>query len=201
MNKNAQAFNASGALLLDLCLTKDDELKGETVYLLFDVIIDYLNENYQENSTIKVLGGNDTIFNRAGNVTIDSGAGDDKIQNSYSTVTIKSGEGNDFIRGFRENSTLEIVEANYTTKSGNNIIVTVGKNKVTLEGAAALKTVNIVEPSDSINNRAKGKNITTNNGDDTINNSGTNVTINARGGNNSINNDGNSSTINGGRGR
>ena len=43
-------FNASGALLLDLCLTNaaDAELSGETVYLLFDVIINYLNDNYQE---------------------------------------------------------------------------------------------------------------------------------------------------------
>ena len=43
-------FNASGALLLDLCLTNaaDAELSGDTVYLLFDVIINYLNDNYQE---------------------------------------------------------------------------------------------------------------------------------------------------------
>ena len=41
-------FNASGALLLDLCLTNADELSGDTFYLLFDVIINYLNDNYQE---------------------------------------------------------------------------------------------------------------------------------------------------------
>ena len=42
-------FNASGTLLLDLCLTNaEDELKGDTVYLIFDVIINYLNENYQK---------------------------------------------------------------------------------------------------------------------------------------------------------
>ena len=43
-------FNASGALLMDLCLTNaaDAELSGDTVYLLFDVIINYLNDNYQE---------------------------------------------------------------------------------------------------------------------------------------------------------
>ena len=42
-------FNTSGALLLDLCLTNaaDAELSGDTVYLLFDVIINYLNDNYQ----------------------------------------------------------------------------------------------------------------------------------------------------------
>ena len=43
-------FNSSGTLLLDLCLTNaDDDLKGETIYLLFDVIINYLNANYLSN--------------------------------------------------------------------------------------------------------------------------------------------------------
>jgi len=41
-------FNANGTLLLDLCLTNvDDDLKGDTVYLIFDVIIKYLEDNYQ----------------------------------------------------------------------------------------------------------------------------------------------------------
>ena len=42
-------FNANGTLLLDLCLTNvDDELSGDTVYLVFDVIIKYLEDNYKE---------------------------------------------------------------------------------------------------------------------------------------------------------
>ena len=42
-------FNANGTLLLDLCLTNaDSELNGDTIYLLFDVIINYLNDNYQD---------------------------------------------------------------------------------------------------------------------------------------------------------
>ena len=41
-------FNANGTLLLDVCLTETDELRGDTIYLLFDVIINYLNENYQK---------------------------------------------------------------------------------------------------------------------------------------------------------
>ena len=43
-------FNANGALLLDFCLTNaaaDDALRGDTVYLIFDVIINYLSDNYQ----------------------------------------------------------------------------------------------------------------------------------------------------------
>ena len=42
-------FNANGTLLLDFCLTHSDEqLRGETIYLIFDVIINYLDTNYQE---------------------------------------------------------------------------------------------------------------------------------------------------------
>lgn len=42
-------FNGNGTLLLDLCLANTDEqLRGDTVYLMFDVLINYLNENYQE---------------------------------------------------------------------------------------------------------------------------------------------------------
>ena len=42
-------FNSKGTLLLDLCLTNaDDQLSGDTVYLVFDVIINYLNDSYQK---------------------------------------------------------------------------------------------------------------------------------------------------------
>ena len=42
-------FNANGTLLLDLCLTNvEDQLNGDTIYLIFDVIINYLNDNYQK---------------------------------------------------------------------------------------------------------------------------------------------------------
>ena len=42
-------FNANGALLLDLCLANPNgTLEGDAVYLMFDVIINYLNENYQK---------------------------------------------------------------------------------------------------------------------------------------------------------
>ena len=42
-------FNANGTLLLDLCLTNAEApLSGDTIYLIFDVIINYLEENYQE---------------------------------------------------------------------------------------------------------------------------------------------------------
>ena len=39
----------NGALLMDICLVAPEEdLKGETVCLMFDVIINYLNNSYRE---------------------------------------------------------------------------------------------------------------------------------------------------------
>ncbi len=38
----------NGTLLMDICLVvPDDDLKGETVYLMFEVIINYLNNSYR----------------------------------------------------------------------------------------------------------------------------------------------------------
>ena len=41
-------LNTDGALMLDVCLVIDEELKGDTVYTMFSVIINYLNENYRK---------------------------------------------------------------------------------------------------------------------------------------------------------
>ena len=42
-------FNDNGTLLLDFChSTPKEPLDGDTIYLIFDVIINYLNANYQE---------------------------------------------------------------------------------------------------------------------------------------------------------
>ncbi|WP_027397187.1 hypothetical protein [Anaerovibrio lipolyticus] len=41
-------FDDNGTLLMDICLVvPDDDLKGETVYLMFEVIINYLNNSYR----------------------------------------------------------------------------------------------------------------------------------------------------------
>ena len=41
--------NTGGDLLLDFCtVMENDELNGDTVYLMFDVVINYLNEKYRE---------------------------------------------------------------------------------------------------------------------------------------------------------
>ena len=42
-------FNANGDLLLDFChVTENDNVNGDTIYLMFDVVINYLNANYRE---------------------------------------------------------------------------------------------------------------------------------------------------------
>ncbi|SDG25702.1 hypothetical protein SAMN05216584_103126 [Selenomonas sp. WCT3] len=41
-------LNKEGDLLLDVCLVIEEELKGDTIYTMFSLIIDYLNANYRQ---------------------------------------------------------------------------------------------------------------------------------------------------------
>lgn len=41
-------LNRSGDLMLDVCIIADEELKGDTVYTMFSVIISYLEANYRK---------------------------------------------------------------------------------------------------------------------------------------------------------
>ena len=41
-------LNRDGDLLLDVCLVIEEELKGDTVYTLFSVIVNYLDANYRK---------------------------------------------------------------------------------------------------------------------------------------------------------
>ncbi|MBR4152623.1 MAG: calcium-binding protein [Selenomonadaceae bacterium] len=116
--------------------------------------------NVALNSTILGGAGNDVISNNADNVTISGGEGDDLIINYYTTdeensgdlvsgnnVTFQHVSGNDLIQGFNESSVLEIGNGNdtySTVKSGNDVVVTVGENKITLDGAASLSNLHIV---------------------------------------------------------
>ncbi|MBR4151665.1 MAG: hypothetical protein IKT98_01755 [Selenomonadaceae bacterium] len=117
--------------------------------------------NSGDSATIDGGDGNDTIHNYGDSVTVDGGAGNDSIYNNWhfnnnapsannygSNVLFKYalGGGNDVIYGFKENSTLSISGGSYsTTKSGNDIIVTVGDGSVTLKDAANLSKINIDE--------------------------------------------------------
>ncbi|MBR4904601.1 MAG: hypothetical protein IKZ53_07995 [Selenomonadaceae bacterium] len=93
--------------------------------------------------------GHDFIFNDDGeDVSISGGTGDDLISlgsdSENNLILYTSGDGNDLVKGFNETSTLSISGSSYsTTKSGNDIIVTVGKGAITLSGAANLSAVDI----------------------------------------------------------
>ena len=114
--------------------------------------------------------GNDEIYNTesACNITLNGGANDDYIYNEDgSEVTIVGGTGNDFIDlgryaqdnvivyksgdgfdvidGFNETSTFSISGNSYSAaQSGDNVVVTVGKGSITLNGAATLSQLNIL---------------------------------------------------------
>ena len=125
-----------------------------------DTIRNSYNHNFTPSNTISAYNtidagkGNDLIINNAENVTITAGKGNDTIilNDSYydsvagdkALINYKSGDGKDFIQGFGENSTLSISGSEYSTKkSGDDLIVTVGKGKITLDGAASLDALNI----------------------------------------------------------
>ena len=40
-------LNKAGDLMMDVCLVIEDELKGDSIYAMFALIIDYLNNNYR----------------------------------------------------------------------------------------------------------------------------------------------------------
>ena len=41
-------LNRDGDLMLDVCIIADEELKGDTIYTMFSVIINYLDANYRK---------------------------------------------------------------------------------------------------------------------------------------------------------
>lgn len=141
---------------------------------------DSVDNYYGSNATINGGAGYDTIENANGEgVSISGGAGNDYISNygdyatinggkgndtislySYSynnVIEYASGDGNDVIEGFNEYDTLNISGGTHsTTKSGDNIIVKVGKGKITLSGAANLESMNIINSTPlTITNKTK----------------------------------------------
>lgn len=136
--------------------------------------------NYAMNVSINGSEGNDYICNGddiffhssqdyeslSANVTINGGLGDDSIINHYNknyyfkctygeNILFKyaNGDGNDIIEGFNLTSTLSISGSKYSTiKSDDDIIVTVGEGKITLEGAAILSTINIDGEEEDLTN-------------------------------------------------
>ena len=167
------------------------------------------NDNISNNGSNVIINagnGNDNISNDGSNVTINAGAGNDTINNMNSNVLFKynDGDGNDYIEGFNETSTLRILSATgtYSTVNddSNNVIVSVGTGRITLENAADFFSegnieglaLNVVgtDGDDKIDNTVEGATINALGGKDTINNYAVNVTINAGAGDDFIANHG-----------
>lgn len=108
-------------------------------------------DNYSSVSKVYGGAGNDLICGYSGaHVTIEAGAGNDSISLGSDAVNnliqYKSGEGNDIVYGFNETSTLRIGDGKgtySTVERGEDIIVTVGKGKITLVGAVDLDEFHI----------------------------------------------------------
>ncbi|MBR5914085.1 MAG: hypothetical protein IKZ58_06975, partial [Selenomonadaceae bacterium] len=128
------------------------------MYAAQDVMIsggdgnDYISNDWWSNWDVTINGGagDDTIISHGYNVTINGGTGNDKISLSssdYSSLRVieyVKGDGNDLVQGFQASDTLIISGTKYSTvKSGNDVIVTAGSGKITLQGAASLSSINI----------------------------------------------------------
>ena len=101
-------------------------------------------------SNISYSGGNenDKIAVSGNNATISGGKGNDTIQSIGLNTVFKYsvGDGNDLIKGFDATSTLQICNDGSKVdfvRKGLNVIVPVGKEKITLQGAALLFNPNI----------------------------------------------------------
>lgn len=84
--------------------------------------------------------------------TVVGGEGDDFINIEKTNIPVviiyKKGDGDDYISGYDNNDTIQIANSDYTTKkSGKEVIITVGKGKITLDGAKG-KTLNIEKVTD-----------------------------------------------------
>ena len=226
----------------DELLTASVEVNTVTkVVTLTDGNDTYANPEY--GATIEALGGDDSVSNAKPNVSISGGADNDTLQNGGDNVTISGGAGNDDIRltsnatnnliqyasgdgydtvsGFNADDTLSITGNEYTPATvGNNVVIGVGTDSITLTGAAGLSTVNIVgtrsklfigtEDADSVSASVDDATIAGLGGNDTIrNNKGyasstailpdgyANVSISGGAGNDTLNNYGASATITG----
>ena len=139
---------------------------------------------------VSIAGGSgaDTIDNSGINTTINAGTGDDSISIGFDArnnlIQYKPGDGNDIIRGFRADSTLSISgDKEYSPETvGNDVVIEIGSDSITLAGAAKLSTLQI--------DGKRSKLYKGNEDANTINNSLDSATINARGGDDLIKNNG-----------
>ena len=189
--------------------------------------------NSEYGVTIDAKGGNDSISNSGLLVSISGGNDNDTINNSGSFSTIKAGGGNDVIQlgirneelvieyalgdgndtvsGLNSTDTVSISGDEFTpAQIGNDIIVTVGSDSITLLNAAIggvqllgsrSKLIILTDGDDSLDSTIDGVTITALDGNDYVESSGDNVTIDGGAGNDSIFNDyGSEVSINSGTG-
>ena len=171
---------------------------------------DYINPISSDSASINGGAGNDTIITSGNDATITSGEGDDIISlNGASAdnnlIQYDLGSGNDTIYGLNETSKISITAgAEYSSEtSGDDVIITVGENKITVAGGASLSTINVINyevTALEIDNTVNSTLITGTELDDSIDNSGENVTINGAAGNDYIYSAGINASINGGAG-
>ena len=86
------------------------------------------------------------------NNTIIGGQGDDLIVIEDTKIPVvlsyRAGDGNDYVFGYDKNDTIQIVNSEYATKkSGQDVVITIGKGSVTLMGAKG-KKLNIEKVTD-----------------------------------------------------
>ena len=151
---------------------------------------DYIS-NIADNVSISSGDGDDTIYNHGDNITIEAGTGNNSISNNSDNVVFIWNGGNDTIDGFKEDSALQIDGSYSTVKSGSDVIVKVGDDRIVLTGAAKLSTVQIIDSNPTvIANIVNDTLLVGTGGDDSIVNDGDNVTIKAYGGDDTIANTG-----------
>ena len=110
------------------------------------------------NTTITGTADSDTIITGRGRTTIDAQKGNDQISlgSAAALVNYTAGDGSDSIYGFNANSTISIAGGRYSSAtSGNDLILNIGSDYVTLFGAANLTNPNIIGTTSGGNNKRR----------------------------------------------
>lgn len=171
---------------------------------------DYIDPVYSDSSSIQGGEGKDTIISEGYNAILNGGKGDDVISLhgasiEGSIIQYDVGDGNDIICGLSETSSIRITSGEeYSLEdSGDDVILKVGENELTIVGGKNLSEINVgnyeITPLD-ISNDENDTLIAGTELADTIENSGSNVTVNSAQGDDNLINSGEYGSINGSAG-